>query len=466
MIYVARAEIPCNLEEHKRHPNHISDKPVLLKQGTKDLRKIHYRVAAIACLVSVPAYNADAASISSIQAGRISQFANSLGVNVHMEYNDGAYASAAQATSDLNYLGIHQLRDGTPNPNGGQPYRNYLASISTLVGAGNRFEFFVEPGGQSLSSSVGQIGSIESAHPGSVIAIEGPNEINNFPVSYAGLSGNAAGEAVQRSLYSAVKGNSALASAPVYYFTGGSQINLAANPGLANDANAHPYPYQGQAPGPRIASEFQHDFSMPLPYARAITETGYFNQPHSSYGSGVDNATQEKLTLDLLFDAYQQGISKTFLYQLRSAYPDPQANNPDIEYGLFNLDNSPKPVATGIHNLTSILADTGLSAGVFTTGSLAYAISGLPATGQSLLFQSSNGTFDLVLWAEPTVWNEGSHSPVAAPSSTVTLTLRSPAQSVSAFDPMRQTSPIQQRSNTTTASVTLSDHPVILQIRQ
>jgi hypothetical protein len=100
-------------------------------------------------------------------------------------------------------------------------------------------------------------------------------------------------------------------------------------------------------------------------YAKVITETGYYDEPRNPYGSGVDNITAAKLTLNLLLDAASQGVSRTFLYQLRSAYPDPGDTNTDVEYGLFRKDNSPKPMAVAIHNLTTILADPGSDAATF-----------------------------------------------------------------------------------------------------
>lgn len=393
----------------------------------------------------------------------LAEFNASLGVGVHMSYTDGAYANAAQARTDLDYLGIHQLRDGTPEPRGGIPFRNQLQAIDMLVRAGNRFDFIVSAG-QPIDVSLSQIAAIETAHPGAVIAIEGPNEINNWPVKYAGLTGDAAGRAFQRALYAAVRSNTVLKEKPVYDLTGAKRIDLSQEKGLADFANAHPYPYRGNAPGPRITNEFVSDYAMSPPYPRVITETGYFNNPRNPVGSGVDDATQAKLTLDLLFDAFSQGVSKTFLYQLRTAYPDLRRTDADSEYGLFNLDNSPKPVATAIHNLSTILSDPRLPSAQGATGRLRFRLAGLPSTGGSLLFRRSNGGFVLVVWAEPAIWKERTHDAVAVAPADVTLVLRRTAPSLQLFDPLLQERPIRTLHDTRLLHFPLADHPMVIDI--
>lgn len=402
---------------------------------------------------------------AAVQAARVADFVGTLGVNTHLGYNDGAYANVHDVILDLDYLGIRQVRDGTPNPNGGSPYRAYLGSIAAAVKAGIRFDLVVDPA-LPIAVSLDQVERVMHQAAHAVAGIEGPNEINNAPFRYGMLSGEAAGEAFQHDLYAAVKADAATTDHPVYYLTGGRTINLRTNPKLADYANGHPYPYQGTSPGARIMDEFQTHFTMPMPYARVITETGYFNQPTNPAGSGVDSPTQARLTLDLLFDAFRQGVSKTYLYQLLSAYPDPGGNNSDIEYGLFNQDNSPKPVATAIHDLTSLLSDMGAKAETFRTGSLTYAVTGLPATGQSVLLEQSNGTYILVLWVEPRIWNEAAHAPVAAPVSQVTVNLREPASLVSVNDPLPSAASMTTYENARSIRLGLTDHPIVLKIQQ
>ena len=419
---------------------------------------------AASLIVALPCGRIQAAAIQAVKAAPAREFLDSLGIVTHMAYNDGAYASAPEAIEDLAYLGIHQVREGVPDPHGGPPDRNYAASLHALLDAGNTFDFITAIGHQTLAVFQGQVDAIARQYPNAVIAIEGPNEINNFPIRYGGLTGDDAGNAFQRELYATVQADPVLHDIPVYYLTGNRPVDLGVVPKLADYASAHPYPYRGQPPGPRIATEFRRNFTMRPPYPKVITETGYFNQPSAPGGSGVDDATQAKLTLDLLLDAFRQGVAKTFLYQLRSAYPDPRHNNPDTEYGLFNLDNSPKPAATAIHNLTAILADPGMAASFLETASLGYAVSGQPETGQDLLLQKSDGGFALVLWAEPTIWNDASHRPIAVPDHAVTLSLAAPARIIRFFDPLLSALPSKTATDAKSITVAISDHPVILEL--
>src|SRR3954454_1166592 len=264
-------------------------------------------------------------------AARVDEFVASLGVNTHLNYADGTYANYANVIADLAYLGIHQLRDATPNPNGGVPYQHHVIATNAVAAAGNRFDFITSPG-QSLTTTLAQIDSIAKAYPGAIIAVEGPNETNNSPVTYNGLTGSAAAIAYQTDLYAAVHADQSLSAANVYYYTG---LDVAASiAGLADFANGHPYARNGLQPSASIESDFTQYFQMTPPYPKVITESGYFDVPAAN--NGVDDATQAKNTLNLILDGFNQGVSITYIYQLLSAYPD---NSEDTQYGLFRIDN-------------------------------------------------------------------------------------------------------------------------------
>lgn len=389
------------------------------------------------------------------QAVKASDFLHSLGVNTHLNYTDGTYADYDAVIEDLNYLGIHRLRDAAPDPYGGIPYLNYMTALDAAATAGNKFDFITWPG-IPLATTLDQIGAVERLHPGSVIAVEGPNEINNGGVTYHGRHGTAAAIAYQRDLYRMVHSDSLLRNVAVYYYTG---LDIASTlTGLADFANCHPYSYQGQQPARRIASEFAKQFTMAPPYPKVITEAGYFDVP--SVLSGVNDTTQAKNTLNLYMDGFAQGVAITYVYQLVSAYPN-QSN--DTQSGMFRIDHSPKPVATAIHNLTTILADDGK--GRFRPAPLDYSVTGMPLTGHSILLEKSSGVFDIVLWAEPTDWNDHKHQPITAAQTPVTLTMTGTAGNIAVYDPMLGSKPIKTESKATELTVALTDHPIIIEVR-
>jgi hypothetical protein len=389
------------------------------------------------------------------QAVTAADFLSSLGVATHLNYTDGTYANYQYVIADLKYLGIHRLRDATPDPYGGIPYRNDIAAIDAVASAGNRFDFITFPD-LPLDISLDQIDMIERLHPGSIIALEGPNETNNNPVTYGGQHGTVAALAYQRDLYEAVHSSRLLHNVAVYYYTG---FDVATRlTGLADFANCHPYSHQGEQPAARIAAEFGKRFTLPLPYPRVITEAGFFDVPAAP--NGVDDATQAKDTLNLYLDGFAQGVTATYVYQLVSAYTD---QGSDTQSGMFRMDHSPKPVATAVHNLTTILADGG--GHPVAPGSLDYALAGMPASGHSLLLQKSSGTFDIVLWSEPANWNDRAHKPVSVTQTPVTITMSGAASHVALYDPLVGSRPIKIERHVNNLVVELLDHPVIIEVR-
>ena len=389
-------------------------------------------------------------------------FDDLIGVNVHMAYTWTTYADVALVESSLAYLGVDSVRDELAN----STYLN-IASDEQLAAAGIKFDFVLpvySPSTVDLSQFVSMVDAFATSYPGSVIAIEGANEVNLWPATYNGGTTLADEAALQQALYAAVRSDPNLNGIPVYNltmaYTDPTQYEALGNlSSAANDANSHAYLNDLQTP----------EFSMGviLPFAtidapglpEVITETGYETNPADSY-SGADQTVQAKLTLDTLMDAFKAGVSETYLYEL--------FDEGGSDFGLFNADGTPKLVATAIHNLTTLLADPG-STSSFTPGSLSYAVTGLPATtsssyGNQFLLEKSTGTFDLALWAEAPIWNPTTETEVAAPSETATVSFGQTQNVVLIFDPLQGATPIAAYLNTKAVQVTLTDDPLIVEI--
>lgn len=399
---------------------------------------------------------------------RTTDFLNTLGVQTHIAYLDGGYAQIGTIAAELKRLGIRHIRDGiSDGPNGAAPLSSYIA----LARQGFTFTILAPDASvvdtASLNARLALIQRLVEAVPGSVTAIEGANEINNWPVTFNGVGGLSGAIAMQKALYAAVHGNPAFAGITVDYFTGyaagdiGVGPDPSTTPGLADADTQHPYPNFGQAPGfwvdPAIAIPNEPGQKGRIVY----TETGYSS--NGGTAGGVSLSVQARYTLDLLFDAMKNGVAETDLYELMDAYRtgSPQGN---AGFGLFNLDGTAKPVATAIGNLTTILADAGPDAATFQTSAFAPIVTGLPATGRTLVLQKSSGVTDLVVWAEPTIWNQATGTEVAAPAQTVTVDLGGVHQSVSVFDPLVGSAPIRTLTNVRTAQIVVTDHPLILEV--
>ncbi len=345
-------------------------------------------------------------AVQTIPSLPLSTFQDSLGVNLHIEYTDGKYADASAVLQDLQFIGIHNARDYVPNPTKWLPVGQGLSAMEMLAANGIKFDMITD-GNASLPVAMQQLDTLVHTYPGMVKSIEGPNEINNFPVSVGGGSNEQNAENFQRAMYSAVHSDSNLQGIPVYYMTGAAPMNLSSTPGMADVANTHPYPHNGDQPFSWLNRDFPAYFTMTGNYPKAITETGYTELPQNTNPGGVDEPAQAELILNAYFDAALQGVSHTYMYQLLDAYPDPQGANSDDHFGFFNLDNSPKIIAYAMRHLADVFPQDKQSPQV----NVQAAISGLPSgTGHALALTGSDGSIALFLWNEAPVWSQSAHT--------------------------------------------------------
>ena len=404
-------------------------------------------------------------SATAAPAMRAADFENSVGVDVHLDYWDTAYGlsngsgpNTARVAASIAYLGADHIRIGVPTV-------QTLAETETLMAAGVKFDVLMP----STSSSAMLPAQLAALAPiaGAIAAIEGPNEVNlTSDFAWNGQTGLAAGAAYQQALDAAVKADPVLAGKPVYSLTLGG-VGADGYTGLGNlsaaatDGTMHIYYINGTPP----ASTIQYAMGLAAVATPndpvVITETNY--NTFATAGS-VSNAVQASYDLDLLMDAAKDGVAATYLYELLDESADPNHGNAEAHYGLFNSDGTPKPAATGIHNLMQILGDSGASASSFTTSALAYTVSGLPASGDSLLLEKSNGAHDLVVWAEPEIWNAATNSPIAATPRAVTVNFATSQSEVKIFDPLTGTAAIADDKNVSSVTVSVTDHPLIIEV--
>ena len=347
--------------------------------------------------------NADA--VQTIPSLPLAAFQDSLGVNTHIEYTDSKYADAAAVLGDLQFIGVHNLRDGIPNPAKWFPQGQALNAMHMLAANGMRFDF-VSDCNSDFNSQIQQLDAIVQTYPGVALSVEGQNEINNFPCNGNGGNEQLA-EAFQRRLYAAVHGDSTLRGVPVLYMTGAAPVNLQAQPGLADVENTHPYVYRGEQPYARLASDFPVYFTPAGGLPKQITETGYATLPNPNDPDGVNEPAQAEAILNTYFDAALEGNTRTFVYQLLDPYPDPQGKNSDSNFGFFHLDNSPKIIAWAMRHLAEVFPADKPSA----QQSVQASITGLPAdTGHTLALTGSDGSIAVFLWNEAPIWDKNSQT--------------------------------------------------------
>lgn len=395
-----------------------------------------------------------------------SGFIDSIGVNTHAGFGWTDYNNLALMVDDLGYLGVTRLRDAMGTSPAAQPV------VEGLAAAGYKFDFLVssalpQTGAAGLQNYIVSLEKFAASHPGSISAIEGLNEANHQPFSYNGSSSLKTAAQFQSALYQAVKGDAALSSIPVFnlslaYNDPQGYNQLGNMSGSVDFANAHAYVSTSDTPSSSLAATLSAVSSAAPGKPVVITETGYTTQANTQY-LGVDETVQAKSILNTLVDAYKAGVSTTYLYELFDRDSSASNTNPEANFGLFNSDGTPKLAATAIHNLTSILADDG-QGGHQPTDPLNYTLSNMPASGSSMVLGKSNGAYELVVWAEPKLWNDATDTEISNPTETVTVNLGGVHHSVKVYDTMTGTSAIASYTDVSTITIPVSDHPLIIEI--
>jgi hypothetical protein len=366
---------------------------------------------------------------------------------------DSSYNDVQEVLTALQYLGITLVRDW--NVDSTLPNQTHY---DVLANAGIRFDMLVLR--QDPAVAINELSAFALKHPGAVNSIEGPNEVDLWPITYRGQTGNAAAIQYQTDLYDSVKANTTLGSIPVY--------NLTSYPDLAAPAdygNVHSYAWNGDQPLGQLQTDLARQQAAMPAHPMVITESGYYTLPlDKAARGGVDGLTQATLTLNLLFEATKLGFKEIYLYELLDSYADPNGTNSERHFGLFDVNHSPKPAATAIHNLFEILRDPSSVADTFTTGTLNYSLQSLPWTAQSLLFQEGNGTFDIALWNRVDVWDEIGKKPISVANQTFTVDLGAAYHSVRVYDPVQSAMPIKILTDVSSFQVGMADRPLVIEV--
>lgn len=409
----------------------------------------------------------------------VGDFLDSIGVCSSITGRGETLAGTIEA---LRYTGIRFIRCGLED----RISVNDMVELRKQTGA--RIAYGLLSGGTDLARLINESRQLASA--GALLAMEGNNEPNNWGITYQGEAGGRDKSwlpiaRLQRDLYQAVKSDPVLKDYPVWNISeSGAQTD---NVGLqfltipndagtlmpdgtqyADYANCHNYITHPSWPGLhdnqtwRSASPgrdcpvdglygnygrtWRNHFagyreSELLTLARVTTETGY------PVGGQVTEEIQARLFMNLYLSQFKRRWSHTAIYLLRTRSNEPAHHT----YAIYKMDYAPKQAAHYLHNLTSILADRGT---VSAPGQLAYSIANQPATVHDLLLQKSNGTFELVLWGER----------FAGGADKVTVDLGARYATVKVYDPTTGTSPTQSLADVGSLALTLTDHPVIIEV--
>lgn len=414
------------------------------------------------------------ANTSSIRASSANDFLNSLGVT-------GGFRPMPRMESLFQYTGIRNYRIGVEHVE--TLVALHKNSIIPGVYPGVRFNIL----GSNIPEHVEN--GVTLAKADALLSFEGPNEPNNFPITYNNATGGKDHSWVpvaqyQRDLYAAVKANPTVKDYPVFsvsesgaesenvglqYLTipAGAATLMPGGTHYADYVNVHNYVtgngycatlHDNQAwdaADPTLNScwdglyvehgvtwlkrfqGYSDDALVTLP--RVTTETGW----------GTDATSEEnqaRVLLNMYLSQFKRGWTHSFLYEFYDF-----AGGVPGGFGIFSKDLKPKKSATYIHNMTTILADVVSRP----PESLIYSILARPITVHDLLLEKSDRTFYLIIWDER-VPGSGTDD--------ITVELGKPFASVKVYDPTVGINAMQSLINITRLSLTLSDHPLILAI--
>lgn len=373
----------------------------------------------------------------------------------------GAYNNLALVEDDLKYLGVTKLRDGLASSPSAQPILDGLAKD------GYTFDFVVpssvpEGGTSALQAYLESVKAFATSHPGSVDAMEGLNEINLYSFSYNGSSSIEAAAQFQAAYYNAIKADATLSKISVYNLSLGfndstDYVKLGDLSGATDYANSHAYvstsltPH-GRPPGPARQCHVGHRQRS----GRDHRDRLHHQERHTLYWRQRERAGEvdPEYAGRCLQGRRRHHLSVSAARRLG----DQRCVRSGVALGPVQQRRNPKLAATAIHNLTTILADDG-KGGQTPTASLNYTLDGLLTTGNSMVLGKSNGAYELVVWAEPKIWNDATDTEISNPTTSVTVNLGSVHHLISVYDPLKGSSPIATYTDVSQIVVPVSDHP-------
>jgi hypothetical protein len=451
--------------------------------GQTELRKScgFARRLVLPLLLAVAVNEPPIAHAAETTAARADDFLNSIGVCSAISVRGEKLSSTIDASR---FLGLRWIRAGYES---GIPVAD-LIELHKRTGV--RFSYGLMSGGSDLGRLLD--GARQLASADALIALEGNNEPNNWGVTYEGQRGGGRGTnswlpvaRLQRDLYRAVKGDTLLKDYPVWspsevgaqsdnvglqFLTipSGAGALMPDGTQFADFANCHNYMthpawsglHDNQtwvAADPTSACRvdglygnhgvtwlrrFQGYPEAALPtLPRVTTETGI------TIGGPITEEIQGLLYLSVYLDQFKRGWKHTAIYLLRDR-TDEAGNQ---TFGFYKPDYTPRLAATYLHNLTTVLAD---KPSATQPGRLQYSIPNQPPTVHDLLLQKSDGTFELVVWGER----------FTGGSDNISVNLGKTYRSAKIFNPVAGASPVQVLSQVSSIPLTLSNHPVVIEL--
>lgn len=375
-------------------------------------------VAAL-CASMVTGVRADAdAPLIAERAHAAAEFVDSVGINVHLAYNDTGYGNVPRVTALLRDLGVRHLRDGV------MPGRNDVcADDKALAAEGFRFTYITVK-----HPTVAQLSAWATCVGGATEAFEGLNEYDlNHALDEDDWADNL--RATQHALYNSVKASPALAALPVLapsLTTEGAYKRVGDLSADSTAGNMHDYFsfHEPETGGYGLGG--YGSLAYDLHAAREVSPSKPIVATETGYGTdrakhSVDDATQATYLPRLLLMHLAAGVPRTYAYELLDEGPEPFDH-----YGIVDRSFAPKPAYIALASLIAALND---GHDAFVPGTLRYAIDNAGNDVHHVLLQKKNGAYALAIWIGTPSCDMWSHAIKAVTTRDVTLRLATPVKS-------------------------------------
>jgi hypothetical protein len=338
---------------------------------------------------------------------RADSVADSVGVDIHLHYDNTVYNNFSLIQTLLTDLGVRHTRDGLIDTNWLQYYQRHVA----LGRQGIKCLFITSP-----NQSSALITSWPSRVPGAFEGYEAPNEYD--------LSGDphwaATLNAFVRRLYSAVKSDPTTSKFPVTGPSLTQSRSYAQVAGLEqyfDFSNMHNY-FGGRNPGTPGWGDggygsitYNINKNQTAWPAKPIwtTETGYVTDTNNA--QGIPELVEGKYAPRIILEQALHGVGRTYIYELIDQ--GNAASSDSGHFGLARMDGSRKPAFTALRNLIATLADPGPQV---LPQNLQFALLGASSNVHHLLMMKRDGSYYLAFWLEEQGYDVNKHveTPVSA----------------------------------------------------
>lgn len=374
-----------------------------------------------------------------VPAKKAEAFVNSIGVNVHLGYDNagGAYTNFPMIKQRLQEIGIRHYRDGLENPK----IKNHVKRFhSELSAEGIRGTFIA-----STRLSIEDVIASANLMADAIEAIEGQNEILNIYVKWDDKKRDDARKH-QKALFRALNADPKWKDTPIL---GPTCVGLKAYTDLGDLSaymdfgNVHPYPLGHPPTGEKSGFHEELKAGVLVSGRKKLfaTETGYTTGTSDTGNQRVSPAAAAKYAPRLYLENFNRGILCSFWYE----FCDQGTNgSQEATFGIITKSHEYKPQGSAIRNLITLLKEATFNPAKkiwetkpFTPGKLNYTLTGGTKDIHSTLLQKSDGRFYLCLWQEISSYDirNNVEKNIVNPDVPVTLELATPMASAMAYRP-------------------------------